>query len=138
MTTKMPPRPATCPRFDECDPRCGARLTLGHLDEVFRFCHSDYESCPVNAQGRDARASDGHGRGHAVEVAEPIDCGQGDAAPVAGRRFRCCDGPLADELDALALPAADAAQATGRVALHLPILRRVVAGFHAAASGRVA
>ena len=105
MTDAMPSRPATCPRFDECDPRCSARLTLGHLDEVFRVCHSDYESCPLNAcgpvldGGRDADAARDDRR-----EAERVLCRE------AGRpfRFASCDGPLADERDAIALAAVHA------------------------------
>jgi hypothetical protein len=97
MTDAMPSRPATCPRFDECDPRCSARLTLGHLDEVFRVCHSDYESCPLNAcgpvldGGRDADAA----RDDRRQAERPF-------------RFASCDGPLADERDAIALAAVHA------------------------------
>jgi hypothetical protein len=97
MTDAMPSRPATCPRFDECDPRCSARLTLGHLDEVFRVCHSDYESCPLNAcgsvldGGRDAEAA----RDDRREAERPF-------------RFASCDGPLADERDAIELAHASA------------------------------
>lgn len=120
MTDKMPSRPATCPRFDECDPRCSARLTLGHLDEVFRVCHSDYESCPLNAGALNGGALDrgglnrgglnqgglnqgGFGSGGLAEgPCESIGEGASPGCALVGR-FSSCDGPLADERDALVL-----------------------------------
>ena len=130
MTDEMPSRPATCPRFDECDPRCSARLTLGHLDEVFRVCHSDYESCPLNAGALNGGALDrgglnrgglnqgglnqgglnqgglnqgGFGSGGLAEgPCESIGEGASPGCALVGR-FSSCDGPLADERDALVL-----------------------------------
>ena len=82
-----------CPRFDHCDPRCGARMTLGHLDEVFRYCTADFDSCPV------FRASD--------DGAVGVDgcCAGGVELEPAGAqrdRFRFCDGPIADDVARLA------------------------------------
>lgn len=35
-----------CPHLDRNDPRCAARLTLGHLDEAFSFCLGGFQRCP--------------------------------------------------------------------------------------------
>jgi hypothetical protein len=43
-----------CPRFDTCEGVHGAGLTLGQLDEVFRFCTGDHARCPVFAAGDEA------------------------------------------------------------------------------------
>jgi hypothetical protein len=99
MTDAMPSRPATCPRFDECDPRCSARLTLGHLDEVFRVCHSDYESCPLNACGPVLDGTCDGGRDAARHESREVE---------HAVRFASCDGPLADERDAIELAHASA------------------------------
>ncbi len=36
-----------CPHINRNDPRCAARLTLGHLDEVFDLCVGAYRRCPI-------------------------------------------------------------------------------------------
>ena len=91
----MSVRAAICPHFDSCDPRCGARMTLGHLDEVFRFCTAEYESCPVfrgNAGGTLAHETqECTGFIDAARVSE--GCFQ-----VSDGRFQFCDGPVADDL----------------------------------------
>ena len=82
-----------CPRFDHCDPRCGARMTLGHLDEVFRYCTADFDSCPVfRASGDGAVAIDGRA-GTLPEI---------EAAGAPRDRFGLCDGPIADDVARLA------------------------------------
>lgn len=52
-----------CPNFDTCDGVHGVGLTLGQLDEVFRYCSGDYARCPVFARpgvgGRGDAAADG-------------------------------------------------------------------------------
>lgn len=52
-----------CPNFDTCDGVHGVGLTLGHLDEVFRFCSGDYARCPVFAEqgagGRGGASAEG-------------------------------------------------------------------------------
>jgi hypothetical protein len=67
-------------------------MTLGHLDEVFRFCTAEYESCPVF-------------RGSASGVAggtlarEEHECTASiGAAQASDGRFQFCDGPVADDL----------------------------------------
>jgi len=82
-----------CPRFDHCDPRCGARMTLGHLDEVFRFCTSDFASCPV------FRASGGRAVGIDGCSADGVEL---EPAGAQRDRFRLCDGPISDDVARLA------------------------------------
>ena len=82
-----------CPRFDHCDPRCGARMTLGHLDEVFRYCTADFDSCPVFRSGGDGAVAIA-GRSSARPEIE--------AAGAPRDRFRLCDGPIADDVARLA------------------------------------
>lgn len=80
----MSARPAICPRFEACDPRCGSRTTLGHLDEVFRYCTSEYESCPVFG----GASHDELGGGAVIDAPEHRELGA----------FRLCDGPLPDDV----------------------------------------
>ena len=95
----MSVRAAICPHFDSCDPRCGARMTLGHLDEVFRFCTAEYESCPVfrgSASGvaSGTLACEEHECTASIGAAQVSDgCFQ-----VSDGRFQFCDGPVADDL----------------------------------------
>lgn len=95
----MSVRAAICPHFDSCDPRCGARMTLGHLDEVFRFCTAEYESCPVfrgSASGvaGGTLAREEHECTASIGAAQVSDgCFQ-----VSDGRFQFCDGPVADDL----------------------------------------
>ncbi|MFM7261410.1 MAG: hypothetical protein ACKO3W_12480 [bacterium] len=68
-------------------------MTLGHLDEVFRFCTSDFASCPVfRASGGGAVAIDGG----AID-ADVVTDGS-DIVRAARDRFRFCDGPIADDV----------------------------------------
>lgn len=88
----MSVRAAICPHFDSCDPRCGARMTLGHLDEVFRFCTAEYESCPV-FRGSASGVTVGTLAREEHECTASIG-----AAQVSEGRFQFCDGPVADDL----------------------------------------
>ena len=82
-------------------------MTLGHLDEVFRFCTAEYESCPVfrGVVGGVACAQQhetGHETGHALASArEPA----ADPSRSIAGRFGRCDGPVADDLAANGLAA---------------------------------
>jgi hypothetical protein len=67
-------------------------MTLGHLDEVFRFCTAEYESCPVFR---------GSGSGVTAETLarNSHECTASvGAAPDSEGRFQFCDGPVADDL----------------------------------------
>ncbi|MDI9402773.1 MAG: hypothetical protein QM516_02770 [Limnohabitans sp.] len=93
------PRAPICPRFDACDPRCESRTTLGHLDEVFRFCTSDYESCPIFAGSAGVAAVERHefqasGCSAGIERDPHLTPRSGDTTRSS---FASCDGPLAEE-----------------------------------------
>lgn len=113
----MSPGATICPRFDHCDPRCGARTTLGHLDEVFRFCTADFESCPTfraSGVGGGAVGDDGGGRRGNERALVHASCG-GEAESA---RFGRCDGPIADDLASGIVPdiATDIATDIARIA----------------------
>ncbi len=107
-----------CPNFDTCDGVHGVGLTLGHLDEVFRFCSGDYARCPVFAEqgagGRGGAAAEGdagsavggtvactvegralgggrgheHGREHGLFEGTTPDGAEGDGRRHPGLRLR--------------------------------------------------
>lgn len=36
-----------CPMINHDHPRCGGRLSLGHIDEAFEYCLGGYLACPA-------------------------------------------------------------------------------------------
>ena len=74
-------------------------MTLGHLDEVFRFCTAEYESCPVfrgNASGvgGGTLARESHECAASLSAAQVRDA----SLHASDARFQFCDGPVADDL----------------------------------------
>jgi hypothetical protein len=67
-------------------------MTLGHLDEVFRFCTAEYESCPV------FRGSASGVAGGTLSREEHECTASIGAAQLSEGRFQVCDGPVADDL----------------------------------------
>lgn len=62
-----------CPFLDRQDMRCAKRVTMLNLDQAYRLCAGNYESCIYYYQLRVERSRIGRG----ALVAEPTeaDCG---------------------------------------------------------------